>query len=51
MAENKTKPNELSVADFTNGLTDQTRRADAKVPGGRYAAHRVFAAEGRNCAV
>ena len=30
MAENKTKPNKLSVAAFINALTDQTRRADAK---------------------
>src|SRR6195256_4179729 len=30
MAENKTKPNKLSVAAFIEGLTDQTRRADAK---------------------
>ena len=30
MAENKTKPTELSVAAFIDTLTDQTRRADAK---------------------
>ena len=30
MAENKTKPTKLSVAAFIDGLTDQTRRADAK---------------------
>src|SRR5882672_7900441 len=30
MAENKTKPTKLSVAAFIEGLTDQTRRADAK---------------------
>ena len=30
MAENKTKPTEVSVAAFVNTLTDQTRRADAK---------------------
>jgi hypothetical protein len=31
MAENKTKPTELSVTEFIDALTDQTRRADAKV--------------------
>jgi hypothetical protein len=31
MAENKTKPTKLSVAAFVDALTDQTRRADAKV--------------------
>ena len=30
MADNKTKPTELSVAAFIDALTDQTRRADAK---------------------
>src|SRR5215467_6356845 len=30
MAENKTKPTKLSVAAFVDGLTDPTRRADAK---------------------
>jgi hypothetical protein len=30
MAENKTKPNKLSVAAFIDALTDQSRRADAK---------------------
>jgi hypothetical protein len=30
MAENKTKPTELSVAAFIAALTDPTRRADAK---------------------
>jgi hypothetical protein len=30
MAENKTKPTKLSVATFVGGITDQTRRADAK---------------------
>lgn len=30
MAENKTKPTKLSVAAFINGLTDETRRADAR---------------------
>jgi hypothetical protein len=30
MADNKTKPNNLSVAAFIDALTDQTRRADAK---------------------
>jgi hypothetical protein len=30
MAENKTKPTKLSVAAFVDGVTDQTRRADAK---------------------
>lgn len=30
MAENKTKPTDLSVASFIEALTDQTRRADAK---------------------
>ena len=31
MAENKTKPTKLSVPEFINGITDETRRADAKV--------------------
>jgi Domain of unknown function (DU1801) len=31
MAENKTKPTKLSVTAFINALTDETRRADAKV--------------------
>src|SRR5271157_1982800 len=31
MAENKTKPTKLSVAAFIDALTDQARRADAKV--------------------
>ena len=30
MAENKTKPTEISVAAFIDALTDQSRRADAK---------------------
>jgi hypothetical protein len=30
MAENKTKPTKLSVAAFVSGITDETRRADAK---------------------
>jgi len=30
MADNKTKPNKLSVAAFIDALPDQTRRADAK---------------------
>ena len=30
MAENKTKPTDLSVAAFIDSLTDPTRRADAK---------------------
>ena len=30
MAENKTKPTKVSVATFISGLTDGTRRADAK---------------------
>ena len=30
MAENKTKPTEVSVAAFVDGLTDQSRRADAQ---------------------
>lgn len=30
MAENKTKPTEVSVAEFIDSLTDQMRRADAK---------------------
>jgi hypothetical protein len=30
MAENKTKPTKVSVAEFVGALTDQTRRADAK---------------------
>jgi hypothetical protein len=31
MAGNKTKPTQLSVAAFIDALTDETRRADAKV--------------------
>ena len=31
MAENKTKPTEVSVAAFIEAITDETRRADAKV--------------------
>lgn len=31
MTENQTKPTQLSVAAFINALTDQTKRADAKV--------------------
>ena len=31
MADNKTKPTELSVAAFINALTDETRRADDEV--------------------
>jgi hypothetical protein len=31
MAENKTRPTELSVAAFIDGLTDETKRAEAKV--------------------
>jgi Domain of unknown function (DU1801) len=31
MAENKTKPTELSVAAFIDTITEPTRRADAKV--------------------
>ena len=31
MADNKTQPTKLSVAGFIDGLTDQTRKADAKV--------------------
>jgi len=31
MAENKTKPTKMSVAAFINALTDQSRRADAKL--------------------
>lgn len=31
MTENKTKPTELSVAAFVEAITDETRRADAKV--------------------
>jgi len=31
MADNKTKPTKLSVAAFIDGLTDETKRADAKV--------------------
>src|SRR6204780_661742 len=30
MADNKTKPTELSVAAFINAITDPTKRADAK---------------------
>lgn len=30
MAENKTKPTELSAAAFIEAITDETRRADAK---------------------
>ncbi len=30
MAENKTKPTKVSVAEFVGALTDQARRADAK---------------------
>ena len=30
MADNKTKPTKLSVAAFMDGLTDRSRRADAK---------------------
>ena len=30
MADNKTKPNKLSVAAFIDAITDPTRRADAK---------------------
>jgi hypothetical protein len=30
MADNKTKPTKVSVAAFIDGLTDQTKRADAK---------------------
>jgi hypothetical protein len=30
MADNKTKPTKSSVSPFTNALTDQTKRADAK---------------------
>jgi hypothetical protein len=30
MADNKTKPTKLDVAAFIDGLTDQTKRADAK---------------------
>ena len=30
MAENKTKPTELSVTAFVNAITDETKRADAK---------------------
>src|SRR5580658_7350965 len=30
MADNKTKPTELSVAAFIEALTDETKRADAK---------------------
>ena len=30
MADNKTKPTKLSVAAFIDGITDQTRHADAK---------------------
>ena len=31
MADNQTQPTKLSVAAFIDGLTDQTRKADAKV--------------------
>ena len=31
MADNKTKPTKASVAAFIDSITDQTRRADAKV--------------------
>jgi Domain of unknown function (DU1801) len=31
MAENKTKPTEVSVATFIGGITDESQRADAKV--------------------
>ena len=31
MAENQTKPTQVSVATFLDALTDETRRADAKV--------------------
>lgn len=31
MAENKTKPTEISVAAFIDAITDQGRRSDAKV--------------------
>ena len=31
MADNKTKPTKLSVAAFIDAITDQTKRADAKV--------------------
>src|SRR5437762_1169843 len=31
MAENKTKPTRVSVSAFIDALTDETRRADAKV--------------------
>jgi hypothetical protein len=31
MADNKTKPTKLSVASFIDALTDEIRRADAKV--------------------
>jgi len=30
MAENKTKPTELSVTSFVSAITDETRRADAR---------------------
>ena len=30
MADNKTKPTQLSVTAFIGGITDPTRRADAK---------------------
>src|SRR5580765_4981976 len=30
MADNKTKPTKISVAEFIDGLTDQSRRAEAK---------------------
>src|ERR1700676_2321241 len=30
MADNKTKPTKMSVAEFIDALTDQTRRLDAK---------------------
>src|SRR2546421_3352172 len=30
MAENKTKPTKISVAEFIDAINDQTKRADAK---------------------
>ena len=30
MGDNKTKPNKLSVAEYIDALTDETKRADAK---------------------
>ena len=30
MADNKTRPTELSVAAYIDALTDETKRADAK---------------------